>query len=99
MDVTTAACGNAAFATFAIAAGASPVAGEEGPTTSEAETRESSMVSLPMVLFNVAVVCSTVSSGRMRQLTMASADVGRTFSWGAALSMVVTHVVRTRALN
>ena len=45
-----------------------------------------------------ACVCSRVSPGRMRQFTVASAVVGSTLSCGAALSMVVTQVVRTCAL-
>ena len=51
-----------------------------------------------MAFTSAACASARVSPGRMRQLTIASADVGSTLSCGAPLSIVVTQVVRRFAL-
>src|SRR3954452_23358684 len=89
---TTGAPGHIFDATLRIAAGTNPSTGEYGPkpkspvgaisTAGSATTRRS-----------VSSVCSAVSSGRIRQLTVASADVGNTLSCGDPASWVVTQVV------
>ncbi len=85
------------FAAARTADGTGPVRGELPPGPS-ASIRSMATPGSPIAALSRSSVCSTVSSGRMRQLTAAHGAVGSTLSAGAPCSWVATQVVRMAAL-